>query len=181
MSIQRMSQNSLAEFIGKICASAQEIQGSIHVAAWNSLDHTRVHGDYSNALRLLNSLPNGTRVKSLAYWFNKMSSGKFRPLQNSKTKVYECEKLGTERTDAHFLMAEAETTNFADLTSEKDPTPVTLESFIRNLRRTATNDGKFEGTEIYKVAPEARAVALSLVQFIDKAQAAKVVEEVKAA
>lgn len=172
MSIQRMSQNSLAEFIGKIASSAKEVQENIHVAAFNALDHTRIHGDYSNALRLLNALPNGTRVKSLSYWFNKMSSGKFRPLQNSKTKVYECEKLGAERTDAHFLMVEAETTNFADLTSEKDPTPVTLESFVRNLRRTATNDGKFEGTDTYKVNPDARALALSLVQFIEAQKAA---------
>lgn len=172
MSIKLMSQTAVAELIGRIAASAKEVQENIHVAAYNTLDHTRVHGDYSNALKLLNALPNGTRVKALAYWFNKMSSGKFRPLQNSKSKLYECEKLGADRTDAHFLMAEAEATNFADLTGEKDPTPVTLESFMRNLKRTATNDGFFEGTDVPKVNPEVRALALELVKFAEANKAA---------
>jgi len=167
-----LSQSALSDFIGKIAASAKEVQENIHVAAWNALDHTRVHGDYSNALKLLNALPNGTRVKSLAYWFTKMSSGKFRPLQNGKTKVYECEKLGADRTDADFLMDQAEVTNFADLTSEKDPAPLTLDKFIKGLKRTAENDGVFEGTDIPKVAPEARALALQIVQFVTQKQVA---------
>lgn len=167
-----LSQSDVADFIGRICASAREVQSNIHVAAWNTLNHTKLHGDYSNALKLLNALPNGQRVKSLAFWFTKMSSGKFRPLQNGKTKAYECQKLGENRTDADFLMDQAEAISFADLTAEKDPAPLTLEKFIKGLKRTAENDGMFEGTDIPKVQPAARALALQVVQFIESTKVA---------
>ena len=167
-----MSQSAVADLIGKIAASAKEVQGYIHAAAWNCLEHIRVHGDYTNALRLLNALPNGLRVKGLAFWFKTMSTGKFRPLQDSKTKVYGCEKLGADRSDADFLMERAEETTFAELTGEINPgTTYTLDKLIKKLKDVASETGLIEGTDKFKVEPAARAVAMTLYASYQKALA----------
>ena len=169
----KLTMSELADYVTVLGASAREVQERIHIAAWNSLDHIREHGNYTGALQLLNALPNGQRVKGLALWYKTFSSEKFVPRQNGKTKVWECEKLGV-RTDADFRMVEAEATTFADLTAEKNPETITLEKFLHGLKRTATNEAFHDGTAIPKVAPEVRMAALVMLKAYNDTLAAKV-------
>jgi hypothetical protein len=161
-----------AELIERIGVNAAETQTQIHLAAVSTLDHIREFGDYRGALRLLNVLPNGQRVKAVAHWFSVMSSGKFIPKFSKEAKAYDCEALGKDRTDEHFQMARAAEVSAFDLTTEKSPEPMTAEALTKYLAAKANNTKtRDDGTPL--VTPEARALAANLVAFIRSASVQK--------
>ena len=162
MSIKLLTQTEVSEAIPALATNAANVQATIHQIGCSILEHTRQHGDYTGAERLCNALPRGQRVKALAFWFRHFSNGKLTLAVAKDTKMW-VGKLAKDRDFADFDVDSAMETTFADLTSEKDPTTLTLEKFIKGLERTANNDATFDGTSIPKVAPEARAVAATLV------------------
>lgn len=164
MSIKLLTQADVLNAIVELGSDATKIEARIHVIAVSTLDHVRAHGDTRGCVALMNALPRGQRVKSLGYWFKHFSSGKLI-LSIDKTSKLWVAKLNA-RTDEDFKVSEACDLTFADLTVERDPTSVTMESFIRNIERTANNTDMHDGTDIPKVTPEARAVAARLVAFL---------------
>jgi len=171
MSLILLSQSEVKARVAKLVLTAAEVQSEIHLIGCSTLDHTRVHGDYTGAVALLNGLPKGQRVKALAYWFRHFSNGKMVAKINSDTKLWDIE-LKKDRTDADFRVDEAIEITFADLTAEKDPTTLELDKFLKGLDRTANNTENFDGTNIPKVAAETRAMAARIVAFVRESKQA---------
>jgi hypothetical protein len=163
--IQLIGRGEIAARVSKIVTGAQNLQADIHLAACSILDHTREHGDYTAGEALLNGLPNGQRVKALAFWFRHFSNGKLTFKRDEATKLY-VGVLQKARDDADFRIDEACETSFADLTNEQEPKSVTVESMVRNLSRSATNAEMHKDGKTPKVTPEARALASKIVAFV---------------
>lgn len=157
---------SLQETMPRIDAlkvSAASVQEEIHLIGVSCLAHARDHGDIRPMAALLNALPLGQRVRGLVAWARNFSSKKLSIKQDAqKSWVIE---IQSERVPEDFKVDEAMSITFAEYTAEKDPTSVTLESFIKNLSRTANNDEMHSDGTTPKVSPEARAAAAKLVAF----------------
>jgi hypothetical protein len=169
--IKLMTQGDLMKAIPILAAQARDVQEMIHQCACSALDHVRAHGDTTGFVALLNALPNGQRVKALAYWAAHFSNKKLILQFDKKAKSWTA-KLSKERTDEDFKVTEAMETTFADLTEEQEPKSMTVEALIKKLITASTNSENFDGTEIPKVEPAARALAADLVAFIRAKQAA---------
>lgn len=162
--VKLLTQGDVAKLIDTIKVSAGELQSSIHQAGCSTLDHARAHGDYTGITRLMDALPNGQRVKALAYWYGHFSNGKVSLSRNKETGAWQVNKdRFASRVDEDFRVADACETTFADLTVEKDPQSLTLAKFIKNLSRSATNTERFDGTDVEKVTPKTRAFASRLM------------------
>lgn len=165
-----LTQADAGKLISRIAEAAVTLTADIHLAACSTLDHARAHGDWTGIVRLMDSLPKSQRVKALAYWYSVMSNGRVVLSVDAETKSYRVNKdKFANRTDADFEIEKAMATTYADLTVEKNPEPLTVEKFLKSLKRTAVNADNFEGTEIPKVSPRMRAVASSLVPLVQKA------------
>jgi hypothetical protein len=162
---------TMAEVLAEIpllSSDAANVQTRIHVAACSTLDHVRSCGDTRGATALLNALPKGQRVKALAHWYRVFSGGKL-VLTIDKASGQWTAKLAPKRVDEDFQIDNACETTFADLTVEREPISVSVDSLVRNMVRMANNTDTFDGTDIPKVAPEARAVAAQVVAFLTEA------------
>ena len=165
-----ITQSAVKARIVKLGASAAEVQAEIHLLGCSTLEHVAIHGDTTGAVALMNALPNGQRVKALAFWFRTFSNGKISMVL--KDQSWTC-NLGKDRKAEDFDIDGAMAMTFADLTTERDPVTLTLEKFIKGLERTANNSDNFDGTETPKVAPAVRAVAAQFVAMYRKAEAAQ--------
>lgn len=163
MTIRILSAAECATAIGRIAAGGKSLQARIHTVAVSTLEHAREHGDTSLVTRLLDALPNGIRVKSLAHWFSHFSDGQLVLSQDkNKSWKHNTEKF-KDRVKERFDIAGAAQTTFADLTNEKAPETLTVKALEKMLSKVATNDGYFTGTAIPKVDPKARELASALV------------------
>lgn len=160
-----LNQHECAQKIESVIKGAVANEADLHQVAYSTLDHIRAHGNYTGALRLLNGLPRGLRVKGLAEWYKGFSNKKFVPGLDPKTKQWKAE-LAKDRTDADFDIEGAIATTYADYTTEPNYSTLSFEKFVKGLKRTATNTGFFPGTTIPKVSEDTRAVAMKLVQFL---------------
>lgn len=160
-----LSQAEALAQIPLLASDAASVQGRIHLIACSTLDHVRAHGDTRGAVALANALPNGLRVKALIHWYRVYSGGKLVLKKDKATGEWSAE-LSKSRTDEDFRIGEACETSFADLTTERDPVSVTVDTLISRMVTMSTNTDKFEGTDVDKVAPEARAVAAKIVAFL---------------
>lgn len=162
--ITLLTMSDTMDAIQVLSTDAKSVQDRIHAIACSTLDHIRAHGDTTTAIALLNALPNGQRVKALAFWFSKFSAKKAIFTLDKKAKTWKC-ALSKQRDDSDFDVAAAMETSFADLTDEKDPKTVTIEAILKMLERNANNSDTHESTGEPKVDPAARAFAASLVAF----------------
>lgn len=162
--VKLLTQGDVAKLIETIRERATTVQADIHQAACSTLDHARAHGDWTGITRLMDALPNGQRVKALAYWYGHYSNGKVSLSRNKETGAWQVnrDRFAT-RVDEDFKVDQAMETTFADLTVEKDPQTLSLAKFLKSLSRTATNAEKYDGTDIDKVSPRTRAFASRLV------------------
>lgn len=163
--IKLMTQGDLMKAIPILARSARDVQDLIHQCGCSALDHVRAHGDTTGFVALLNALPNGQRVKALAYWAKHFSSGKLVLTFDKKAKSWVA-KLSKDRKDEDFGIQSAMATSFADLTEEQEPKSMTVEMLIKKLTSASTNSENFDGTEIPKVEPAARALAAKLLAFV---------------
>lgn len=161
MSLKLLSLQETMPRIAKLGESAKAVQEEIHLIGVSCLAHARDHGDVRPMAALLNALPNGQRVRGLVAWARNFSSKKLSIKQDDK-KAWVVE-IQSERTELDFKVDEAMGITFADFTAEKDPTAVTVDSFIKNLMRTANNTEMHTDGITPKVTPEARAAAAFLV------------------
>jgi hypothetical protein len=173
MSIRILTAAECSTAIGRIAAGGKTLQARIHTVAVSTLDHIRAHGDTTLACRLLDALPNGVRVKSLAFWFSHFSNGKAKFSVDKATSQWKC-NLSKERDDSDFDIEAADATNFADLTNEKSPETLTVKALEKMLAKVANNSDFFPGTTIPKVEPRAQELAARLVSKLraDMAEAA---------
>lgn len=163
--IKLMTQGDLMKAIPLLAADARTVQDRIHVCGCSALDHVRAHGDTTGFVALLNALPNGQRVKALAYWASHFSSKKLVLTYDKKAKTWVA-VLSKQRSDSDFNIADAMAITFADLTEEQAPKTMTVEMLIKKLTSASTNSENFDGTDIPKVEPAARALAAKLLAFV---------------
>lgn len=170
MSVRIMTAGECSTAIGRIAATGKVLQARIHAVAVSTLAHIRDHGDTTLACRLLDALPNGQRVKSLAFWYSHFSGKKAVFSVDKANDLYKC-KLDTARTPEDFDIEGANATTFADLTVEKTPEMMDVKAFERMLKRIGDNDGTFDnGTA--KVHPLVRELAAKCVGLVRERQAA---------
>lgn len=166
--IKLLTQAEALEQIPLLATDAASVQERIHVIACSTLDHVRAHGDTRGAVALMNALPKGQRVKALAHWFKAFSTGKLVMKADKATGLWDAD-LAKKREDGDFNVTGACDVTFADFTIERDPVSVSVDSLIRNMVRTANNTETFDGSDVPKVSPEARAVAAKIVAFLTEA------------
>lgn len=159
-----LTQADLAKKVVEIKTTAHNLQASIELCACSGLDHVRAHGDTTGVLALMNALPNGQRVKALAFWFKKFSNSKLIFTMDKKAKEWKV-SLSKQRVDADFDITGAMATSFADLTDERDPKSATVESILKSLISKSTNTENFDGTDIPKVEPAARELTAKLIAY----------------
>lgn len=150
--------------IGEIGTASKQLQEDIHNVAVSCLAHVRDHGDTTLAVDLLKALPNGQRVKALAVWFSHFSNSKLTLRLDNESGEWVA-KLDKQRTVADFDVEGAVVTNYADLTTEKDPQPLTVEKFLRMIEKVA-NDDKVLTTGERKVPAEVASLASSMLQLV---------------
>lgn len=170
--ITLLSAAAVVALIAELSKDAHSVQERIHIAGCSTLDHIRAHGDTSGAVALMNALPNGQRVKALGAWYKHFSKGKLVMVQDKATKVWEA-KLAKGRTDEDFDIAGACKTSFADLTEERDPVTLTVESLIKSLESKAGNLEYHSDGTTPKVSPEARNLCSEILAFVRAKRADK--------
>lgn len=173
MSITLLDQTETAKLIDRVTSASSALVSDIHLAACSSLYHIREHGNYTGALALVKGLHTGVRVQALAEWFKVYSKGKFTVTLNPKTKEWKAD-LSKDRSENDFDIEGAMALSFADFRKEPSYATLSMDKFVKGLKRTAINSGMFAGTAIPKVSLEARALAMQLVQFIESQKVAKV-------
>jgi hypothetical protein len=168
--VKLMTQGDVTKLIDSIGERASTLQADIHTAAVNTLEHARVHGDNTGITRLMDKLPNGTRVKALAYWYSKFSGGSVSLSRNEETKQWQVNKdKFAKRADllTEASVEAAEATTFADLTTEVAPNTLTLERMLKSMKRTSVNaEVNADGSP--KVAPKAREAASKAVVIFEQ-------------
>jgi hypothetical protein len=166
-----LDQAACGKKIDRIRKIGKALQNEIHVVAVSTLSHIRDHGDYTLAVRLLDALPNGQRVKALAHWYGHFSSGA-ATFSFDKSGGWGA-KLLKARTPEMFDIEGAIETSFADLVEEKGYSTLNVAQVVAYLKRKANENGvNPDGTP--KVAPEAREMLATLWVEASKLQAAAV-------
>jgi hypothetical protein len=160
-----ISRGEIHARVGALGTAANAVQAEIHLCACSILEHTREHGDYTAGELLMNSLPNGQRVKALAAWFREFSNGKLAFKRDPKSGSWAGD-LAKGRTDADFRVDEAIVTSFADLTKEVDPSSITVKGIIKQISQRANDTEMHKDGVTPKVTPEARVLAAKLMVFI---------------
>lgn len=140
---------------------AKNVQRDIHVAACNTLMHIQEHGDFTLAVKLMNLLPSGQRVKGLALWYKHFSGGKFTVRKDKKAGGW-VGALSKDRTPEDFNIAGAVEVSFADFSEEKDPQAMTVEKLVKYLQKLVDNTDTLPNGEL-KVQPEAAAMAAKML------------------
>jgi hypothetical protein len=132
-----MNAADIGKRISKIARVGSSLQAEIHEIAVQTLGHIAAHGDYTLAVRLLDALPNGQRVKALAFWFNRFS-GNAVTFSFDKDSGWQG-KLKPKWNQETFDLDGAVKTTFADLVPEKGYNTLTMDRFRAYLRRQANN------------------------------------------
>lgn len=154
-----LDQAACGKRIERIRKVGQALQKEIHLVAVSTLAHIRDHGDYTLAVKLLDALPNGQRVKALAHWYGHFSQSA-ATFSFDKSGGWGC-KLLKARTPEMFDIDGAYRTSFADLVAEKGYSTMSLKQVVEWLKRKANEDGKNpDGTD--KVAEDARTLLAKL-------------------
>ena len=177
-----LDQATCGKKISRIAKIGRALQNEIHIVAVSVLAHIRDHGDYTQAVQLLDALPSGQRVKALAHWFG-FYSASAATFAFDKNGGWGC-KLLKARTPEMFDIEGAYLTSFADLVAEKGYTTMTAEQVLSYLKRKSNENGlNPDGTA--KVSPEARDILASLwvegSKLFHDAKAARIVEVAEAA
>lgn len=154
----------LVNSIGKRGAT---LQRDIHKAACSTLKHIAEHGDITLAVRLMNVLPNGHRVKGLALWYKHFSGGKFSLRKDKKAGGW-VGVLEKDRTADSFDIQGAVEVSFADFSEEKEPTQMTPDALLKYLEKVATNENTLPNGEL-KVSPEAAELARRMLVAVAEA------------
>lgn len=164
-----LDQATCGKKIDRIRKIGKALQNEIHVVAVSTLSHIRDHGDYTLAVRLLDALPNGQRVKALAHWYGHFSNG-LATFSFDKSGGWAC-KLAKARPAEMFDIDGAYGTSFADLVAEKGYSTMTVDNVLAYLKRKSDEDGvNPDGTP--KVQPEAREMLAALWVEASKLKAA---------
>src|SRR5271169_2850555 len=171
MTVTIMSNGELRTLIGEIGSTATALQDSIHNAGVSCLAHIRDHGDTTLMTSLLGALPNGQRVKALAYWAAHFSNDKATFYKDKDTNEWSC-KLAKDRVPEDFDIEGAYDMSFADLTAEKEPKTLDLDGLEKYLKRVANNGDFFKGTQIRKVSEQAQEAAAKLTAALRTIRAA---------
>lgn len=154
-----LSQSEIAKRITRIKSVGARLQNEVHVVAVSCLAHARDHGDITLSVRLLDAMPNGQRVKALAYWFRKFSgeqlSFSFKPDTGWSAKLVKGWKPELYDVDGAYAVT------FADLTAEKGYDTLSVKAVLSYLKRKADEDGLHPNGEA-KVSPEAREFCAAL-------------------
>ncbi len=163
MELKFVSRSDIHKRVARCVRIGVKVEAEIHILACSILMHTRDHGDYTAGEALLNGLPRGTRVKALAFWFKHFSNGKLTFKVNDENKYVG--KLDKDRDEGDFKLDDAVGMTFADLTNEKAPTSVTVQSLLSGIKSKATN-AELNDDGSPKVTPEARDVASKILAFV---------------
>jgi hypothetical protein len=166
--IKIVGRGSIHARVARIGRVSQRVEREIHVLAVSIMVHTVQHGDYTAGEALLNAMPRGLRVKALAFWFKNFSNNKltFSLAKEGDRQGQWVGKLDKDRTEGDFALEQCAVTSFADLTNEKEPVTVTVESLIKMLRNKAAN-AELNDDGSPKVDPRARDVASKLLKFVE--------------
>ena len=129
---------SITRKITSIRTRGRKLDADIHTTALSCVYHAEQHGDVTLAERLMDSMPNGSRVKSLAVWledFFPMSVKKDKESGNWKVS------LKKDRSAEDYQYEKAEADPFWQHSVERDPRPLTVEQV---LAAAITRLGKVE-------------------------------------
>ena len=167
MNIQILNQDQCGRAITRIARAAGKIQALIHQVAVSTLVHARDHGDVSLIERLLNGLPNGQRVKALAFWYAHFSGNQLTAKDvNGKFTV----SVVKGRDQDKFNVEGAAMISFAELTKESKPGKTfTMEQLVKKLTAWANEEGEFENGEP-KVDDRVRDAAATFLSQIENAK-----------
>lgn len=156
-----LSISDTAALVASIGRRAKSVQADIHQAACSTLSHIMEHGDFTLAVRLMNILPSGQRVKGLALWYKHFSGGKFTLRKDKKAGGW-VGSLSKDRSSEDFDLSGAIETSFADFSEEKEPQSMTVDKLVKYLKKLAESTETLPNGEP-KVQPEAVALAQKLV------------------
>ena len=154
-----LDQATCASKIARIARVGKIFQREVHMVAVSTLAHIRDHGDPRLALRLIEAMPNGQRVKALAYWYGHFS-GHGVSFAFDKANGWTA-KMAKKWSAETFDVEGAYETSFADLTAEKGYSTMTVQQLVTMLQRKADEDG-LHPNGAPKVEPAARELALNL-------------------
>jgi hypothetical protein len=167
-----LSREACVERIVSIRESARGLQDSIHIVAVSTLAHIRDHGDWTVAASLLNALPSGQRVQTLAKWFNHFSGKQINFFQDKKAGNVFTGKLVDGWKADKFDVDSAMATQFGDLEAEKVNSVITLDKLRHMIARVANNTGSNkDGSR--KVSDVTMAAASKCVALLDELKAAQ--------
>ena len=164
MSIQFIGRDQIHARAVAVAQAATATQGELHLVLCSILVHTRDHGDYTALETVMNGLPNGMRVKAINAWVRNFTSNKLTMKQDAKSKVWSGE-LRKDRNEEDFLIDDAVETTFADFTTEKEPSTITVKGLIKMLAKRA-HDTETNQDGSPKVSPEARKLASVLLGVV---------------
>jgi hypothetical protein len=163
-----LKQSEIGAAISAVAAAARANQTAIHEIAVSTLDHTREFGDFTGCERLLNALPNGQRVKSLAQWFNVMSGKQLTITLDPKTKVWSGKLQRSANSEADFDIAKAMEVDYGSFQPEIVQSVITLKTLLQKVTKIATDTETvtIDGKTVPRVSAEVQAIAAQTVAYM---------------
>jgi hypothetical protein len=159
-----LTEQDIPARIKAVSVGTKANQAELHLILCSTLQHISLHGNTTNAVELLNSIANGLRVKSMDFWYRKFSGGAIGMKLDAKTKVWSC-KMKDGWNASTFDIVGAMATSFADASTEKAQTTLTLDDFKKYLTRVSTTTSLNKDGS-YKVAKDASTMAAKLLAHI---------------
>ena len=161
--MNRMNEKQIVAMIGSISRRGVRMDNDIWQCSYSSIAHAMEFGDLSLFQRLLNAMPNGSRVTVLISWAKHHC-----PISVNKTPQGTWKVTGSKQSDgAEWDLEGMTTTPWWSFKSAPDQLVFDLAALAKMLAKVA--EGKDTPARTYR--PEAVAVASQLVTLVELAMA----------
>ena len=160
--MNRMNEKQIVTMIASIGRRGVRMDNDIWQCSYSSMAHAMEFGDFSLFQRLLNALPQGSRVSVLISW-----AKHFAPVSVNKTPQGTWKVTGMKQSDTEWDLEGMTTTPWWSFKSAPDQIVFDLAALSKMLAKVA--EGKDTPARTYR--PEAVAVASQLVTLVELAMA----------
>lgn len=156
--------SKLDDSIAEVARRGKTLDKLIHRAAVSCMYHAREYGDVRKITALREAMPKSARGKALNLWFETFMPVELDETGKAKMNDNGHYVLAKDRKPEDFYIEEAAAMPFWDLSQEKDPKPVGLDTLMKYLRSMANG-----GTKARPVSEAAQLAALAALEGIEQA------------
>jgi hypothetical protein len=134
--------DAISKAINSINTRGRKLDNDIQLAGMSVINHVELHGDITLVNRLVDAMPNGSRVNALRSWISAFG----KVIYNEETKSFDYNKLGKTDLDGGAEKVWFEFKPEAEFSFD-------LAKAFASLLKSAENAGKKAKSDAIKIDP----------------------------